>query len=105
LRKNATEAEKILWKRLSKSQTGFKFIRQYSIKNWVVDFYCPEKRIAVEVDGKIHQKQKPADNYRDRFLENMGIKVLRITNEDVETDADGVVVMLVKRITSPNAPS
>jgi very-short-patch-repair endonuclease len=99
LRKNATKAEKILWNRLKQSQLGAKFIRQYSVGNWVVDFYCPAVRLALEIDGKLHLKKKIADEYRDKYLSEMGIKVMRIRNEEVMNEIEVVLNKIIKNIT------
>jgi very-short-patch-repair endonuclease len=85
LRKKPTPAEKILWEELRNRKLGCKFYRQYSISGYVLDFYCPEKRLGIELEGKIHKKSevKIADKYRFRYLEAFGTKIVRIPNETV----------------------
>lgn len=84
LRKNATYCEKIVWLHLRKRQLGYRFLRQYSVDHFVIDFYCPELKLAVELDGDVHNlpEQKEYDIARQRYLEKFGIKFIRITNEE-----------------------
>lgn len=89
-----TEAEKILWSKLRQKQIdGHKFRRQYSIMGFVVDFYCPELRLAIEVDGGYHQDkdQVDYDKARQQLLEALKIDFLRFTNNDIFIDIDLVV--------------
>ncbi len=85
LRKNQTEGENILWQYLRKRKTlGCKFRRQYSVDNYVIDFYCPELKFAIELDGEIHNipEQREYDKKRQTDIEVYKIKFLRITNEE-----------------------
>lgn len=94
LRNNSTKAEIILWRFLKKKQTGgFKFRRQHGIGSFIVDFYCPEKRLAVELDGDVHgvKKQASYDRARQRKIESLGIRVLRFTNEEVMQNVEDVL--------------
>jgi very-short-patch-repair endonuclease len=94
LRKKQTSSEKLLWTVLRrKSLRGYKFLRQhpifYSIINervefFIADFYCSELKLIIELDGKIHEKNKEYDFERDLKLLNKGIYVLRIKNEDLD---------------------
>src|SRR3990172_7242183 len=86
LRKNETTAEKILWSRLRNRQLlGYKFRRQHGIDHYVVDFYCSEKRLAVEVDGVTHYSPSEIeyDKERENLIKTYGIKFVRVTNADV----------------------
>jgi len=93
LRKNPTESEKKLWIILQKKKLdGFKFLRQkpliyeknYKIKGFfIADFYCSRAKLVIEVDGKIHDYQKDYDNERDKVINNLGISIIRINNEEV----------------------
>ena len=67
-----------------------RFLRQYSIDNYVVDFYCPKLKLAVEVDGSIHEEkeQKIYDEVRQRYLEGFGVKFVRIKNEELMGNAN-----------------
>lgn len=91
LRNNSTPQEKLLWKQLQRKKLGYKFIRQYSVDNYVVDFYCPSKRLAIELDGGIHSKTIKYDKYRTSYLEAFSIKVLRFQNSDVDINIQSVV--------------
>lgn len=97
LRKAMTLPEILLWQRLYKSPDGVKFRRQVSIDLYVLDFYCAKAKVAVEVDGFVHDMgdNPQRDEERDSFLRENGIEVLRIPAADVlkspDEVADGVV--------------
>lgn len=85
LRKQQTFAEKIFWMHLRDRQVlGYKFRRQHSVDHFVIDFYCPELKLAVELDGNVHDlpEQKDYDKARQKYLEAFGIKFVRIKNEE-----------------------
>ena len=95
LRKNSTKSEKILWKELrNRKLGGLKFRRQHPMDGFVLDFYCVEYRLGIELDGKIHEKQKEYDEWRESVLREKKIRILRFTNEEVETDLNGVLEKL-----------
>jgi len=86
--------ELLLWPRLKDKQpNGFRFRRQYGIDRYVVDFYCPELRLAVEIDGGYHCSldMKEYDPARQTTIEALGIKFLRFTNKEIENDLEKVV--------------
>ena len=86
LRQNQTHCEQIVWTQLRNRQfKGLKFKRQYSVDHYVIDFYCAELKLAVEIDGNIHDEpdQKEYDIYRQKYLEKFGITFVRITNEEL----------------------
>jgi very-short-patch-repair endonuclease len=92
LRRRPTPAERLLWERLRNRQLdGFKFRRQHPIGRFVVDFYCVEAGLALEVDGLIHDRQRDADNLRDRHLRDEGVNVLRVKNDDVMNNLSAVL--------------
>ena len=93
LRNNSTPQEILLWSRLKNSQTGFKFRRQHSIGGYIVDFYCPAKKLVIEIDGPEHFKKEnfEYDKVRSEFFEGVNIKVLRFTNSEVDTETEKVV--------------
>ncbi len=94
LRNNMPRAEALIWSKLkAKQMLGYKFRRQYSVDRYVVDFYCPELKLAVEIDGDSHFQTGSEDNDRHRqaFIESIGIQFLRFTNEDVFKNIEGVV--------------
>lgn len=84
-----TKAELIIWSALrNRKLNGFKFRRQQPVFYYIVDFYCHELRLIIEVDGEIHNapEQRLSDSKRDKSLKENGYIVLRITNEDVENN-------------------
>jgi very-short-patch-repair endonuclease len=94
LRNNMPPAEKIVWAKLRSQQIeSCKFRRQYSIDKFVIDFYSPELRLAIEIDGDSHYQDGAAEYDRERqeFLESKGTQVLRFTNQEVYQNMDGVV--------------
>lgn len=101
LRNNATQAEKLLWYELKKSQlAGRKFRRQHSIGKYILDFYCPEERLAIELDGGQHEddKQKVHDEVRTEYLNNLRISVIRFKNTDIIFGRDLVVKKILEKI-------
>lgn len=93
LRNQSTPEEILLWLQLKNSKTSFKFRRQHSIGGYIVDFYCPEKRLIIEIDGPQHFKKenKEYDKVRSKYFEGLSIKVLRFTNLEVATETEKVV--------------
>lgn len=98
LRDNPTEAERRLWDRLRRRQIeGFRFRRQQPIGPYIVDFYCSDARLIVEVDGG--QYSADADRERTRWLEERGYRVIRFWNNDVIDNIDGVLQRLAELLT------
>lgn len=92
LRQRATKSEQILWEALRGRQlNGLKFRRQHPFGPFVVDFFCVEKQLVIEVDGPIHDKQTERDIERQRMIEGTGCRVLRFSNKDIETNLDRVI--------------
>lgn len=92
LRKAPTPSENRLWQAIRKRQLdGRKFRRQMPIGPFVVDFYCSSERLIVEVDGPIHDFQREADRERQRMLESLGLRFVRVTAAQVENDLPGVL--------------
>ena len=86
LRNDSTLAEIFLWKHLKQKQlNGRKFRRQHSIGNYIVDFYCPEERLVVELDGEPHfdKETKKYDKARTLYLNGLNIKVIRFENVEI----------------------
>ena len=101
LRKNLTEAERLLWRQLRFWQLdGHKFRRQQPIGNYVADFVCLEKRLIVELDGGQHAEQRDYDAKRDAWLRAQGFIVLRFWNNDVLKNVDGVVARIFETLKS-----
>lgn len=91
LRFNATETEKLLWEELRGSKLGYKFKRQHSVGGYIPDFFCPVKRLVVEIDGGIHIQQREYDKNRDKFFNELGYTVLRFKTLEVENKIKEVV--------------
>lgn len=88
-RKNPTPAELKLWKEvLNKDQLGYRFLRQKLLSGFIADFYCSKLLLVIEVDGEIHNKQKEYDEERSKVLNDLGIFVMRFSNEQVLNDID-----------------
>ena len=80
LRREMTYCERIVWIHLRKKQLGYRLLRQYSVDHFVIDFYCPRLKLAVEIDGDVHDLSDQKEHYvkRQKYLENFGIKFVRI---------------------------
>jgi len=97
LRKSMPEAEVILWSKLRRKQMGgHKFRRQYGVGRYSIDFYCPELKLAIEVDGDSHFADGAAkkDKVRENFIIQFGIRFLRFSNADVRENLDGVLLKI-----------
>lgn len=96
LRKNSTLGDVLLWKEISKRKLGVQFHRQVPVHEYILDFYCHELKLAIEVDGSSHDTpdQKEKDLIRDYDLEQLGIKVIRIDDSDVKRNMDSVIRFL-----------
>ena len=95
LRKNMTDAERLLWRYLRNRELGgYKFRRQKPIGSYIVDFVCLEKKIVVEVDGGQHAKQVEADEERSEYLEEKGFQVLRFWNNEVLNETESVLSVI-----------
>ncbi len=86
LRANSTRAEDVLWELLrDRKLENIKFRRQYGVGGYILDFYAPQYKLAIELDGSVHDTldAKEYDRIRDEYLREVGIEILRIRNEDV----------------------
>lgn len=96
LRKNMTEAEKLLWTGLRNNRLGVRFRRQMPIESgvyhYVADFYCREKRLIIELDGGIHdmQENKRCDIFREEVFKEMGFRVIRFKNLEIINNPEEV---------------
>ena len=103
-----TKAEIILWSRLrSKQVDGYKFRRQQPIFDYVVDFYCDELKLIIEVDGEIHLYNRNAeyDIKRDKVLKINGYHLLRLSNPEVEMNIDAAIKKIKTFILTISSPS
>ncbi len=97
-RANQTRAEAILWNELRNKQLcGFKFRRQHGVGPYIVDFYCPKKRLAIEVDGDSHYTAEGElhDQIREEYISSFNIITLRFDNDEVYYNIDGVVEEII----------
>lgn len=104
LRQLLTDAERLLWQLLRGRQlAGCKFRRQHPIGNFILDFYCHDKQLAVELDGGQHNdpNQREADERRTAWLAEQGIKVLRFWNNEVLQETEGVLEEIFRQLTGP----
>ena len=106
LRRNMTKAEKILWFKLRNSRLSkLRFRRQYGIYNYVIDFYCPQYRLAIEIIGDVHgySRQIKSDLLRKKKIQSLGIKILVYTNQQVIEESEGVLENILSNL--PLTPS
>jgi len=107
LRNNLTKAEIIIWSRLQRKQVlGYKFRRQFSVGSYVLDFYCPELKLAIEIDGTSHFKEgaEEYDHNRQESIEQLGIRFLRFTNTNIYRNLSGVLQTIVGTINALKPP-
>jgi very-short-patch-repair endonuclease len=103
MRNIPTRAERALWQRLKRRQVkGLRFRRQHSIDRFIVDFYCAEARLVIEVDGASHAGPT-SDAERQEHLEALGLHVLRVTDAEVLTRLDAVMARVGED--APGSPS
>lgn len=101
LRNKATRAEQLLWKQLKgKRILGYKFIRQYSVDNFILDFYCPKFRLGIELDGSHHAEHNVAeyDKIRIKHITLYQIKILRFWNADIKYRMHDVLETIITEI-------
>jgi very-short-patch-repair endonuclease len=92
LRKESTDAERLLWHRLRNRQlAGHKFRRQEIMGHYIVDYLCLEAKLIIEVDGSQHMEQMNYDNKRTEYLESLDYKVMRFWNHEVLNNTDAVL--------------
>lgn len=98
LRQNMTLEEKILWEKLRKNQLGVRFKPQHPIENFIVDFYCHKAKLIIEIDGEVHNFQKPYDLGREAELKKYELKIIRFTNKEVIDTIDLVINKIKKKL-------
>ncbi len=101
LRKNMTDAERLLWSRVRRKQIkGAQFYRQKPLGNYIVDFYCPAANLVVEVDGGQHytEEGQTKDRQRDDYLASLDLKVLRVSNLDVLKEIDAMLQVIWENV-------
>ena len=106
LRNNATPQETLLWQKLKHSQLGSKFRRQHSIGGYIVDFYCPAKRLVIEIDGAQHLREENMeyDAVRSKYFEGLDVSVIRFNNVEIDTDIDRVLQKILRELNFVSPP-
>jgi very-short-patch-repair endonuclease len=113
LRDGQTEAETVLWNELrNRKLSGHKFVRQYPVsvedngKNrfFVIDFYCHEAKLAIELDGSFHEDREHADQYRELLLVEKAMKVIRFTNDEVLDAKRQVLKVIANHLPEHSSP-
>ncbi len=95
--------ERMLWRQLRLKQTGLKFRNQHPAGPYVLDCYCHEAKLCVEIDGQSHDFTAVRDERRDRWLSSQGVRTLRISARDVLRNLEGVVQYIVAEARAPSA--
>ena len=101
LRKNMPLPEVICWQKIRNKQIGVKFRRQHQIGRYILDFYCPEKKLGIEIDGESHfisLEIQRKDKLRDQDLFSQGIKILRFLNSEIMENLEGVLLKILDEI-------
>ena len=95
LRRNSTAQESKLWFYLKGKNLGVKFRRQHGIGPYIVDFYCKEKNLIIELDGSQHLDAQEYDKERDEYIQTLAIKVLRFWNNEIDKNIEGVLKIII----------
>jgi very-short-patch-repair endonuclease len=104
LRRKSPQPEQILWSILCRRKLGgLKFRRQHPIEPYIVDYYCASAKLVVELDGESHEGRQSYDKDRAQHLCNLGLKVVRVMNDDVLNNLDGVAEFILRKATTSSA--
>jgi very-short-patch-repair endonuclease len=98
LRKNSTFAEVLLWQQIKRKSLGYEFHRQVPIGEFIVDFYCHELSLAIEIDGATHDDKYIYDKIRQEYLEKKQVRIIRFTDTDIKNNMEAVLIELTARI-------
>jgi very-short-patch-repair endonuclease len=103
LRHQPISAERKLWQKLRGKKMNYKIHRQYGIGNYIVDFYCPKKKLVIEIDGATHSfdNEIKRDKVREKYLINLGLKIKRYSNRDVYKNIGLVVTDIYEELNGP----
>ena len=104
MRKTPTPAEDALWQKLRRHQLGAQFRRQHSMDRYIVDFYCAEAQLVIEIDGSAHDEPNH-DVERQEFLETLGLRVLRFRNADILDNLGDVLAAIRDALTPIPKPT
>ena len=99
LRNQQTVEEEILWNELRNNKLGVKIRRQHSIVEYVVDFYCPKYKLAIEIDGSTHKGREGYDNLRTEYIKSLGIKTIRFWGGQIRNDLNSVLEIIRLNLT------
>jgi very-short-patch-repair endonuclease len=102
LRENSTPEGNILWHHVRRNNLGCRFYRQHSIGPYIVDFYCAEKKLIIELDGEQYLEHHPYDVARTEYLRDLGFTVIRFWNKDINKNLKGVLEVIVETIVNQN---
>lgn len=96
LRNNMTDAEAIIWEYLSNNQLGLRFRRQHPVSRYIADFYCHSKKLIIEIDGSVHNsmEQQGLDKEREINLQELGLHIIRFSNNEVVGNPDEVIAKI-----------
>ena len=106
LRSNMTDAERLIWSKIRRKQIVHRqFYRQKNIGSYIVDFYCPQGKLVIELDGGQHYEAEGLrkDRERDKYLQSLGLTVFRFSDFDVLRNIDGVVEKIFHHLKSTPA--
>lgn len=99
LRREMTPTEKLFWQKISNRQfLNLKFRRQHGIGQYIVDFYCPERKLIIEIDGDSHAETEGYDKKREQYFYSLGYRTVRYTNRDIFNNIEGVFEDLITKI-------
>ncbi len=105
LRKAGNLAEVLLWNQIKGNQLlGLDFDRQKIIGHYIVDFYCAQQRVVIEVDGNSHDNKQEYDAQRDAYLMGLGLFVIHISDNDVKSNLNNIMKMLLNHVALTNSP-
>ncbi len=105
LRNNSTLSEVLFWNEVKgKRINGFQFLRQMPIGNFIIDFYCPKLRLAIEIDGDSHgfDEAIQRDKFKEKYLSKLGIHLIRYDDNELKSNIQGTIDHLIDWIENPN---
>lgn len=99
LRRQQTVEEEILWEELRGNKLGVRFRRQYGVSKYVVDFYCPRYKLAIEIDGFVHKGREEYDRLRTEYMKSLRIKTIRFWGGQIRNDLESVLNIIRSNLT------